>query len=93
MQDSVEVPEPPVMLVELRPQVRPAVGDIVLVRSTVPVKSLTGLIVMVEVPVSPAMMLTLDGLALMLKSGAEVTMNETSTEWDAVPLTPETVTV
>ena len=93
MQDSVEVPEPPVMLVGLRLQVRPVMGDIVLVRSTVPVKPLTGLSVMVEVPVSPAKMLTLAGLALMMKSGAAVTVNETSTEWDSVPLATETVTV
>jgi len=80
------------MLVGARLQVRPA-GLSECVRSIVPVKPFTGLIVMAEVPVSPATMLTLTGLALMLKSGAAVTVNETSTEWDSVPLAPVTVTV
>jgi len=80
------------MLVGERLQARPA-GLSECVRSTVPVKPFTGLIVMEEVPVSPARMLTLTGLAPMLKSGTAVTVNETSTEWDSVPLPPETVTV
>ena len=80
------------MIVGLKLQVRPT-GLSKCARSTVAVKLLTGLIVMVEVPVSPATMLTLAGLAPILKSGAGVTMNKTSAEWDAVPLTPETVTV
>ncbi len=68
VQERVEVPEPPVTLVGDRVQVRPVAGDTEAVRATVPVNPLTGAIVIVEVPVPPTVMLTLVGLALIVKS-------------------------
>ena len=47
--------------------VRPA-GDTELVRATVPVKPLTGATVIVEVAATPALVATLVGLAVTLKS-------------------------
>ena len=71
-QESVDVPEPPVILVELRVQTR-LVELVVTTRVTVPVKPLRGLTVIVEVAVAPALTLTLVGLAVIWKSGAFVT--------------------
>ena len=77
MQDRVEVPEPPVILVEDRVQTSPVDGDTVSASPTVPVKPLTGDTVMVEVPAVPTTAVTLVGLALIVKSGAAVTVNVT----------------
>ena len=52
----------------LREHVRPEAGETADVRITVPVKPLTGAIVAVEVPVAPALMLTVVGLAVTVKS-------------------------
>ena len=68
-QDSVEVPEPPGMLVEDRVQMR-LVELVVTARVTVPVKPFTGATVIVEVPVTPAFTVTLVVLALTVKSWA-----------------------
>ena len=68
------------MLVGLKLHVRPVTGDIVLVRPTVPVKPLTPVTVTVEVLVSPAIIETLVGLALIVKSASAVTSNITSSE-------------
>jgi hypothetical protein len=65
-QDSVDDPEPPVMLVELRVHVRPEDG--LLVRATVPVNPFTGATVIVDVPEAPALTVTEVGLAEMVKS-------------------------
>jgi len=94
VQDSVEVPEPPVMLVGVKLQVRPVLGEIELVRSTVPVSPFRGATVIVEVPELPSAKVTLVGLAEIVKSGGgAVTVKMTSTECDSVPLVPVTVTV
>jgi len=66
LQDSVEVPLVPVMLVGLRVHMRPLDGDTLLVRVTVPPAGL--LIVMVEDPVAPARMVTFVGLAVRLRT-------------------------
>jgi hypothetical protein len=63
----VEVPEPPVMVVEDRVQDR-LVELVVTARVTVPVKPLTEATVMVEVPATPVFTLTLVGLAVIVKS-------------------------
>ena len=55
------MPDVPVMLVGLRVHVMPA-GDTLLVRVTVPPAGL--LIVMVDVPATPALVVTLVGLAV-----------------------------
>ena len=80
MHDSVEVPEPPVMLVGPKLHVMPVAGDVVPVRPTVALKPLTLVTVMVEVPVPPAIIETLVGLAWIVKSGSAVTSKITSSE-------------
>jgi len=75
--ESVEVCDAPrTMLVGLRVQLRPA-GETADVRVTVPVNPLTGATVMVEVPVAPARIATLVGLAVTVKSGAGPTVTDT----------------
>ena len=71
-QDRVDVPEPPVMLVEDRVQAR-FVELVVTARVTVLVKPLTGVTVMAEVPEIPVLTETLVGLAVTPKSAAAVT--------------------
>jgi len=65
--DSVEVPEPPVILVDDSVQDR-LVELVVTARVTVPVKPLTGATVIVEVPATPAFTVTLVALAVTVKS-------------------------
>lgn len=72
MHESVELPVPPVMLVELSPHAR-FVELVVTVSATVPVKPLRGLTVIVEVPGVPATTVTLVGVDEIVKSGATVT--------------------
>ena len=66
------MPEPPVIVVEDRTQVK-FVEFVVTAKVTVPVKPLSGDTAIVEVPVVPAFEVTLVGLAVTLKSGATVT--------------------
>ncbi len=73
----------------LKEHVRP-VGETVVARVTVPVKPFTGATVTVEIPVTPALTVTLAGLAVTVKS---VTVYVTGAEWDREPLVPVTVTV
>jgi hypothetical protein len=61
------MPEPPVMLVEVRVHDR-LVEFVVTPRVTVPVKPLRGTTDIVEVRATPALTVTLVGLALILKS-------------------------
>jgi hypothetical protein len=86
---SVDVPEPPVMLVGLRAHVRPEDG--LLVRATVPVKPLTGATVIVTGPEEPALTTTLVELAVIVKSTTLTVM--VPVVWERVPLIPVTVTV
>ena len=67
VQVSVEVPEPPEMLVALRVQVR-FVELVMTTRVTVPVNPFTGATVIVEVPATPALTVTLVALAVTVKS-------------------------
>lgn len=70
MHDSAEVwLAPRVMLVGVRVQVRPVVGDTLEVRVTVAVNELIGATVMVDVPVTPAFTVTAIGPAVIEKSG------------------------
>ena len=66
-QDRVEVPEPPVILVEDNVHDR-LVELVVTARVTVPAKPFTGATVIVEVPVTPAFTVTLVVLAVTVKS-------------------------
>jgi len=64
--ESVELPEPPVMLVEEREHDR-FVELLVTVSVTVPAKPSTGDTVIVELLDEPALTLTLTGLAMIVK--------------------------
>jgi len=83
-QDRVEVP---LVVVELRAtlvgdsvQVRPVEGETVSVRLTVPVNPPEPVTVMVEVPVAPALIKTLVGLAERVKAAGGLTLNVTVVE-------------
>ena len=70
-QDSIEVwLAPRTMLAGVRVQVKPA-GDTELVSATVPVKPLSGAIVIVDVAAVPAVVVIEVGLAVTLKSVPE----------------------
>jgi hypothetical protein len=72
LQDRVDVPEPPVMLVEERVHDRLA-GLVVTERLTVPAKPFRDAIVIMEEPVRPCTTVTLGGLADIVKSGTAAT--------------------
>ena len=66
-QEREEVPEPPAMLVE--DNVHDRLVELVVTASvTVPVKPFTGATVIVDVPVTPALTVTLVALAVTVKS-------------------------
>ena len=89
--DRVEVwAAPRVTLAGVRVHVRPVAGETVAVRLTVPVKALTGLTVIVDVPAVPALTVTLVGLAVTVKSRM---LTVTVAVRDSDPLVPVTVTV
>jgi len=71
-----------VTLVGLSWQLRP-VGETIRERFTVPVKPFTGAMVIVEVPVVPALTLTLVGTAVIVKSWI---LNVMLAGWDKLPL-------
>lgn len=83
--DSVEVPEPPVT--ELGFRVHAVLS---LANPTVPVKLFKGEIVMVEVPAVPTTTETDEGLGVIEKSGAAVTVNVTVAACERDPLVPVT---
>ncbi len=91
MHVSVLVPEPPVMLVGLTEQVSPVAGETLVVRATVPVKPLTGATVIVDIALTPGVVLTVVGLAAIVKSTTWTVM--VAVVWDRDPLVPVTVTV
>ena len=66
--DSVEVPEPPVIMVGFRVAEKPVDGDMERLRETVPMKPWTGDTVMVDEHVAPALTVMLVGLAFIVKS-------------------------
>jgi len=69
--ERVELPDPPLMLVEERAQDR-LVELVVTVSETVPENPLTGLIEIADVPAVPMATVTVVGLAAMAKSAAAV---------------------
>lgn len=77
VQESVDVPEPPVMLCEDSEQVSPVAGLTKFESATVAVNPFSGATVIVEVPGVPTTTGTLVGLAAMVKSGAGVTVKVT----------------
>ena len=90
----MDVPEPPLMLVGLREQVR-LVEFVVEARITVPVKLLSGAIVIVELPSIPEFTVELVGLAVTVNSGDPGALAATVTVDDCMadPLVPVRVTV
>ncbi len=68
MQDRIEDPDPPEIVIGLRPQLIPIVGKVELDRVTEPVNPLAGLTVIDEVRVDPIFPVRLPGFALRLKS-------------------------
>jgi hypothetical protein len=67
VQDKVEVPDPPLMLLGERVQTRD-VEFAVTARIIVPVKLFRGAMVIVELPATPILSFTLVGLADIVKS-------------------------
>ncbi len=89
LHDSVDEPLVPVTLAGFRLHVSPVVGETVAARLVVPPAELLTLIV--EVPVAPAKIVALVGVAV--RARPEVTLNVTVTEWEIDPLVPRIVTV
>ncbi len=70
---SVDDPEPPATLLALRTGLRPALGTVG-VKVTVLVNPLTGATVMVDVPELPAWIVSVMGLAVIVKLGTDDVM-------------------
>jgi hypothetical protein len=68
---QVDDPEPPDMLLGLQLMVSPVVGLVEVERDTVPVKPFWLVMVVVKLPVVPALNETLDGAVEMLKLGVD----------------------
>jgi hypothetical protein len=89
--ESVEVLEAPSeMPAGVRVHVKPVAGDIELVSAMVPVNPFSGVTVIVEVAVVPALTDPVVGLAATEKS---VTVNVAVVEWDNDPFVPVIVRV
>lgn len=71
---------------------RPVDGDMEELNCTMPTKPLTEETVIVEVVVEPSLVVRLDGLALIEKSGTAM-LNVTVAVWESDPSAPLTVTV
>ena len=91
MQDRVAEPEPPARVVDDSLHER-LVELVVADRVTVPVKPFRGAMLIVELPPTPALTLTLVGLGEMVKSDVW-TETETLVECVREPLVPVTVTL
>jgi len=90
----------PVGVVELsatlvgdRAHVRPVEGETDDARLTVPVNPPEPVTVMVDVPVAPARIVTLVGLADRVNAAGGLTLKVTVTEWDNAAFVPVTTTV
>jgi hypothetical protein len=82
VQDSVELPEPVTLVGERVQEV------LLVVRLTTPANPFTAVTVIVDVPAEPALTVTLDGLAVVVKSWTtKVTVTESERE-ALVPVTP-----
>jgi len=92
VQESVDVPEPPVRVVGSSVHERP-VEFVVAATVTVPLKPFIAATVIVEAPTTPGLTVAVVGLAETVKSGGDVTDMETLVECTREPLVPVTVTV
>jgi hypothetical protein len=87
----VLVPEVPrVTLVGERVHTRPLFGETIALSATVPVNPCTLFTIMVDVPATPALTVTLGGLEEMVKSSTVIV---TVVECTSGPLVPVTVAV
>ena len=90
MQESVDVPEPPVIVVLVKLHVKPVVGEAAKVSVTVSEKPLAGVTVIVELRAELMLPLRLVGFAPTAKSS---TVNIAVAECESVPLVPVIVSV
>jgi hypothetical protein len=92
LQDSIEVAGDGgrVTLVGVKEQVRPAGVEADTVRPTLPAKPFRPVIVIVDVPLTPGVVVTMAGVAAMVKS---TKLNMMGVVWLSVPSVPATVTV
>lgn len=88
VQDSVELPDPPVTVGGDR--VQALLSE---TRATSPVNPFRGDTAIVEDPANPTTTVTVAGVAAIEKSAATVEVNATLAEWEREPLVPVTVTV
>ena len=88
VQDSVELPDPPVTVVGVR--VHALLSE---TSATSPVNPFRGDTAIVDVPADPTTTVTLEGVAVIEKSAARVAVYATLAECDREPLVPVTVTV
>ncbi len=91
--DVADPPEVNVKLVGVQEAVRPVEGVTVLDRVSDPVKPFRLVSVTVDAPDEPTGKVTVEGLAVTLKSGGAITVTLIVTTWDREPLVPVTVTV
>jgi hypothetical protein len=92
VQDSLEVPAPPVMLVGLNVQVRPEGVD-ACVRVTVPVKPFAGVIVTLDMAaVVPSAGVGADGDEIVIEKSGIGTVTVIEVFWARSPLVPVTLT-
>src|SRR5437899_1598842 len=87
VQDSVELPDPPVTVVGVR--VHALLSE---TSATSPVNPFRGDTAIVDVPADPTTTVTLEGVAVIEKSAARVAVYATLAECDREPLVPVTVT-
>jgi hypothetical protein len=90
--DSVEVPNPPEMLVADRVHVR-LVELVVADSATVPVNPFSPATLIVDVPGTPTLTVILFGTAVIKNPGGGPMLKVTAALWDRVPLVPVTVAV
>lgn len=88
-QERIDVPEP-VTLVGVRVQASPVIGLMLDAMFTIALKPVREVTVIVEVPATPALIVTVDGLAEIVKSWTRYVMVVDAT---FAPLEPFTVTV
>ncbi len=91
--DVAEPPEASATLVGAHVAVSPVDGVTVLERVRDPTKPFRLVRVTVDVPAEPIGKVTVEGLAMTLKSGGAITLTLIVTEWEREPLVPMTVTV
>ena len=91
VQLRVLFPEPPVSVGGVTVQVRPVLGDIAVVRVTVPVNPFSGSTRMLVVPATPGVVVMVAGLANIWKSTTWT--RALAVVWESLPMVPVTFAV